>query len=305
MPDSLYDKIANALDFRALFDISPVGFALNRLSNGEFLQGNQALFDIVGYTQEEFRRLSYWDITPPKYAEQEQVALEQLKSRGEYGPYYKEYIHKNGELKPVMLRGVKTTDAHGEEYIFSIVADMTEQERARAAEANLGKIIEESLNEIYVVDVESLRFRYANKSAQANIGYSMEELLTMSPLDIIPDSDKAKILGEIKALNEGQTPNLTLQAMHQRKDKTLYDVEARVQLTNFQGKPALVASVLYITERMVAQEQANKLLKVVEHSPNSIFITDLNGRIEYANEKFEQLNGFTRADYLGKTPAIL
>lgn len=34
MPDSLYNKIANALDFRALFDISPVGFALNRLSNG-------------------------------------------------------------------------------------------------------------------------------------------------------------------------------------------------------------------------------------------------------------------------------
>ncbi|MFZ5630311.1 MAG: sensor domain-containing protein [Spirochaetota bacterium] len=305
MSDSLYDKIANALDFRALFDISPVGFALNRLSNGEFLQGNQALFDIVGYTQEEFRRLSYWDITPPKYAEQEQVALEQLKNRGEYGPYYKEYIHKSGELKPVMLRGVKTTDAQGEEYIFSIVADMTEQERARAAEANLGKIIEESLNEIYVVDSESLRFRYANKSAQANIGYSMEELLTMSPLDIIPDGDKAKILGEIKALNEGQTPNLTLQAMHQRKDKTLYDVEARVQLTNFQGKPALVASVLDITERMIAQEQVNKLLKVVEHSPNSIFITDLDGRIEYANEKFEQLNGFTRADYLGKTPAIL
>ena len=94
MPDSLYDKIANELNFRALFDICPVGFSLNRLSNGEFLQGNKALFDIVGYSKDEFMRLSYWDITPQKYAAEEQAALEQLKSKGAYGPYHKEYIHK-------------------------------------------------------------------------------------------------------------------------------------------------------------------------------------------------------------------
>jgi|GEM_PF-7123482 len=104
MPDSLYDKIANELDFRALFDICPVGFALNRLSNGEFLQGNQALFDIAGYSKDEFMHLSYWDITPQKYEAQEQAALKQLHDEGAYGPYYKEYIHKKGIWYPSCSR---------------------------------------------------------------------------------------------------------------------------------------------------------------------------------------------------------
>ncbi|MFO1471019.1 MAG: EAL domain-containing protein [Turneriella sp.] len=305
MSDSLYEKIANELNFRSLFDICPIGFALNRLSNGEFLQGNQALFDIVGYSKDEFMRLSYWDITPQKYEVQEQAALQQLKTHGAYGPYYKEYIHKNGTYIPVMLKGVKTIDPSGEEYIFSIVEDLTEQQRAKKSEANLGQIIEESLNEIYVVDAQTLRFRYANKAGQANLGYTLTELSEMTPLDIIPRRDKAKIMSEIRALQKRQVHNLTLQTVHRRKDQTLYDVEVRVQLTNFQGKPALVANILDITERVLAQEQINKLSYVVEQSPNSIFITDLSGKIEYANRKFEQLNGYTRAEYLGKSPAIL
>lgn len=305
MTDSLYDKIANELDFRSLFDICPIGFALNRLSNGEFLQGNQALFDIVGYTKDEFMRLSYWDITPEKYEPQEQIALKLLKENGAYGPYYKEYIHKNGQLKPVMLNGVKTTDKSGEEYIFSVVEDLTEQERAKSAEASLGKIIEESLNEIYVVDAKTLCFRYANRSAQANLGYSMAELLTMSPLDIIPRREKGKISHEIRMILKKQVSNLTLQTLHRRKDQTLYDVEVRLQITTFQGETALVANILDITERVLAQQQISKLSYVVEQSPNSIFITDLAGKIEYANQKFEQLNGYSRAEYLGKSPAIL
>jgi|GEM_PF-7056149 len=204
-----------------------------------------------------------------------------------------------------MLKGVRIIDKSGEEYIFSIVEDLTEQQRSKKAEANLGKIIEESLNEIYVVDVKSLRFRYANKAAQANIGYDMAELATMSPLDIIPRHERVPVLDEIKHLTDGKIQNLTLHSTHRRKDQTLYDVEVRLQLTNFQGEPALVANVLDITERVMAEKQINKLSKVVEHSPNSIFITDLNGKIEYANQKFEQINGFSRPDYVGKTPAIL
>lgn len=305
MQDSLYEKIANELDFRALFDICPIGFALNRLSNGEFLQGNQALFDIVGYSQDEFMQLSYWDITPQKYEAQEQAALEQLTENGAYGPYYKEYLHKSGQLVPVMLKGVKTTDKAGNEYIFSIVEDLTERQRSKLAEENLGKIIEESLNEIYIFEAQSLRIQYANKSAQTNLGFALAEFAESSPLGILPLYDEQSFRALLTPLIAGQVPKLSFVTVHRRKDETLYDVEVNLQLTQFQGQSAIVASVLDITERVLAQAQINKLSNVVEHSPNSIFITDLNGRIEYANQKFEQINGYSRAEYLGKSPAIL
>jgi diguanylate cyclase (GGDEF)-like protein/PAS domain S-box-containing protein len=56
------------------------------------------------------------------------------------------------------------------------------------------------------------------------------------------------------------------------------------------------------------QEHADhlrKLLQAVEQSPQSIVITDLDGRIEYVNRFFLDNTGYQRAEVIGKTPSIL
>jgi hypothetical protein len=62
--------------------------------------------------------------------------------------------------------GQSKTYAKGGEFIFSIVADLTEQERSRTTEVNLAKIIEESLNEICIVRSNSGQLIYANRAAR-------------------------------------------------------------------------------------------------------------------------------------------
>ena len=89
---------------RMLFEQSSIGLALTSM-DGKFTDVNQAFANIIGRTIEETLQLSYWDITPVKYAEQEQQQLESLNLTGTYGPYEKEYIHKNGQLIPVRLQG--------------------------------------------------------------------------------------------------------------------------------------------------------------------------------------------------------
>src|SRR3954463_3805240 len=44
--------------------------------------------------------------------------------------------------------------------------------------------LEQSLNEIYIFDAQSLRFEYVNPVAQRNLGYSMAALQLMTPLDL-------------------------------------------------------------------------------------------------------------------------
>jgi diguanylate cyclase (GGDEF)-like protein/PAS domain S-box-containing protein len=56
-------------------------------------------------------------------------------------------------------------------------------------------------------------------------------------------------------------------------------------------------------ERKQAEEKLRQLSSAVEHSPLSILITDINGRIEYVNPKFTELTGFTADEIIGKTPA--
>ncbi|ABM62914.1 PAS domain S-box protein [Halorhodospira halophila] len=125
--------IAEEAKFRGLFELSPVGIAMNDFQTGEFLEFNDAINEPAGYTREEFGRLSYWDVTPESYMPQEQEQLESMRRTGRYGPFEKEYIHKDGHRYPVLLHGFRTTTPEGREVIWSIIQDITETKAAEAA----------------------------------------------------------------------------------------------------------------------------------------------------------------------------
>lgn len=113
---------------RALFEQSPIGLALCRM-DGHFVDVNPAYASIIGRTVEETLTLNYWDITPKKYANQEQSQLDSLRENGRYGPYEKEYIHKDGHLVLVRLQEL-LIDRGGQQRIWSSVEDISERKQA-------------------------------------------------------------------------------------------------------------------------------------------------------------------------------
>lgn len=111
--------------YKELLLKAPVGLALNRL-DGTFVEVNEALAKITGYSGEELRRMTYWDITPAEYTEEDALRLESLRTHGRYGPYEKEYLHKNGYRIPVVLSGVLIESEEGEKLIWSTVDNVTD-----------------------------------------------------------------------------------------------------------------------------------------------------------------------------------
>jgi len=61
----------------------------------------------------------------------------------------------------------------------------------------------------------------------------------------------------------------------------------------------------YFTERKLAEDQLRKLSMVVEQSPESIVITNRRGEIEYVNEAFVRVTGYSRDEVYGKNPHLL
>ncbi|WP_341325975.1 PAS domain S-box protein [Methylotuvimicrobium sp. KM2] len=114
---------------RGLFELSPVGIALNDYATGRFVEVNNALLAPTGYSREEFLSLSYFEITPQEYEAQEKQQSESMKNTGRYGPYEKEYIKKNGDRYPVLLNGMVVEDLSGKKMIWSIIEDISERKR--------------------------------------------------------------------------------------------------------------------------------------------------------------------------------
>ncbi len=120
------ELVSSKAKLQGLFDLSPLGMIRNGM-DGTFYEVNPAILRILGYSLEELKALGYAKITPPEYAEQEAFQIEELRTKGRFGPYEKEYFHKNGHKVPVRLNGILIQSAPGESYAWSIIEDITEQ----------------------------------------------------------------------------------------------------------------------------------------------------------------------------------
>ena len=156
----------------SLFDLSPIGIALNDLESGQFLELNPALLEPTGYTREEFIQLSYWDVTPREYEPQEKQALEDLHANGRYG-FEKEYIRKDGSRYPVSLNGVRIEDPSGRSMIWSLIQDISErralENALRSERDQLRQLLDTSPSAIVRLDAEG-RIVFANGEAEAVLG---------------------------------------------------------------------------------------------------------------------------------------
>ncbi|RLJ17882.1 hypothetical protein DJ030_12815 [bacterium endosymbiont of Escarpia laminata] len=126
---------------RTLFETSPIGLVLCDME-GRLVDVNPAYLEIIGYDENEAKTLSYWDITPHDFEQEEALQLQALQESGRYGPYEKEYQHKSGKRVPVRLNG-QLIEQHGRQYIWSSVEDISQRRRMendlRESEANLAQ----------------------------------------------------------------------------------------------------------------------------------------------------------------------
>ncbi len=176
--------------FRGLFELAPVGIALNDYATGAFLDFNDALIDPSGYTREEFLQLDYWQLTPKEYTAGEQAMLKSMERTGRYGPFQKEYIRKDGSRYPVLLHGFKTTTLEGREVIWSIIQDISEIERTR-------KELERSRNQLASLTAQLPGFFYQyrrwpdGRSAFVYVSEGIVEVSGITPDQVMENAASA------------------------------------------------------------------------------------------------------------------
>lgn len=113
----------------ALYNQAPVAIVLNDFSDGRFIECNPEFEHMIGYSIEDILRMHPMDVTPPEFKQSDNNELQHLSHSGRYGPYEKQYIHKDGHLIPVLLNGVLIETPSGEKHIWTFIQDITERKR--------------------------------------------------------------------------------------------------------------------------------------------------------------------------------
>ena len=287
--------------YRNIFKNSQAGIFRTRLSDGKLLMANQKMAELFGYKTIAGAINNY--ITSQHYVKPDtrKEMLKLLKQDGGFDSFEADLTTRDGKVRWFQYSGRLNED---EGYIEGIAVDITEQKQNEEKILRLSKIFEDSLNEIYLFDVNTLKFIDVNEAALKNLGYTWREIANMSAVDIKPEFTFKQLNKSLDKLRKKEEDKIFFETVHQRKDKSKYYVEVHIQLIESSNLSYFAAIVIDITERKKAEaqlrESEEKLRTFFEANVVGIFFGDIYGRVDQANDKWLEIIDKTHEDIIAR-----
>ncbi|MBP1930246.1 PAS domain S-box protein [Ammoniphilus resinae] len=150
--------------------------------------------------------------------------------------------------------------------ILGVCSDVTEIKRTEDLCIRLGRILDDTLNEIYIFEAAAMRFSHANQSACRNIGYTLEELSQLTLLDLMPGMTVEAIEQLMTPLLEGEEQMIFFESSILRKDGSVYPADVRVQISDSEVPPLFMVIVQDSTARKEAEDALRKAERYLLYS---------------------------------------
>lgn len=211
--------------------------------------------------------------------------------------YCREYRQDDDESDGDPLISMATVKSN-----LSMIGDIRERMSSEIDRERLLGVIERSLNEIFMFDPDTLRFEFVNLGARTNLGYGLEELRSMTPIDLKPEFSEESFREMIGPLLRGERDILVFDSVHRRANGSLYPVEVRLQLDDQTGGRIVLAVVTDTTERKRAEELLSRYQLLSSEARDIMwFVRASDGAILEANAAAEAAYGYSREELLRLT----
>ncbi len=161
---------------------------------------------------------------------------------------------------------VKDEDGNITEMI-EIMRDVTErdriEQRLKESEEGFRALVEHSLVGVYLI--QDGVFKYVNPKLAEIFGYTQDELIDKKgPKELVYPDDWHIVEENLRRRLEGEIRSVNYTFRGQKKDGEVFDVEVFGSITTYRGRPAVIGTLLDITERRNFQNELEKRLKELE-----------------------------------------
>jgi PAS domain S-box-containing protein len=320
--------------YRTIFENSIDGI-FQSTPQGRLLSVNPAMARMYGYNSPEEMLSEVTDIGAQIYINPEMRNV--IRRRIESGEQIKGYealeYRKDRSTIWTSMNAQVIRDSNGNVlYYEGTVEDITprkteeiERKRAEKSLLQFRKLMDQSNDSIFVIDQQTGRYIDFNKKAHEQLGYSREELLEISIIDIAKHIPTTRVWHERVALVH-EKDGLIFETNYKRKDGSSFAVEVSARILEYNDEPVVLAFVRDITERKRTeeffQESQKRLQAFFNQSLDGFFFTifkaprtwdDSINKDEvlheiFTTERFSEVNdamleqyGMTREKFLAQT----
>jgi PAS domain S-box-containing protein len=210
-----------------------------------------------------------------------------------------------GELRH--LEGIVTLerDSHGAYVgVRGVVRDVSERRQAEIALEKQNQeyrlLFDSNPCPMYVCEEKTLAFVAVNKAAIDHYGYSREEFLEMTTLEMRTADDVPALLGHVT--NTPLLRNGSGSWKQKKKDGSTIDVDVSWHKLDFAGRPAYLVMANDVTEKKRAEvavfESEERYRELFENANDIIYTHDLKGNFTSLNKTGEHVTGYRREEAL-------
>ncbi len=297
---------------KATFDQAAVGVVLTD-GSGNILTCNQKYADLLGYSVEELKNLNFQAVTYREDLWIEEPLYAQMIGGGI--PTYsieKRYLHKEGQIIWANMSISLARDAAGvPQYSIGIVEDIRDRKRIeqelRESKARLQLTFEQAAVGIAQGGLNTEQVLLNQKYCDI-VGYTAEELMQLSYLDITHPEDRETDVDLTRQLVAGEIDTFSIEKRYIHKQGHEVWVNLTVSLIrDEEGNPQYnIAVVQDISDRKKFEQQVKeseeRFRAIASATPIPVFISELpSGKIVYINEAIEPMLGMTHDELIGNT----
>ena len=273
--------------YRAIVDQAAEGIALIDARTLRFVEFNDAICTALGYSREEFARLTLVDLEGRRTLREVKEGVQKIIEEGSSIFEHQQRL-KDGTLRDVLVSN-RAIRLRGREYLVGISQDLTDikrkEEALRENEEKYRRLFENDLVAICIYDFQTLRFLDVNDAHVKLYDYSREELMGgMIATDVTLEHDASvRSIEEIRCSGTMYVPL----RYHRKKDGTVFPVEIVGGSHILKGRRVIFSMIRDIGDRMraeTAMEQANSLLRNTMNAiQDLVTVHDRNLRVVLSN----------------------
>ena len=217
------------------------------------------------------------------------------------------FLGKDGELRWLSHKCQPMYDENGKHIgRWGSNRDITVRKQAEMQRDLFSEALRQSAHPLLLADAE-FHITYINPAFSNLFGYQLEKLVRKHVSLIVPANGKYPSERDEIIIHLQESGNWSGEVDRLASDGSLIPTIATIaSIRGESGRPVgYVASYLDLRPLREKDLTLRKLSLAVEQSPESIYITDLNGNIEYVNESFVRNTGYGFNEIIGRNPRIL
>jgi len=211
---------------------------------------------------------------------------------------------EDGKIITVLLNAKMLFDAEGEpEKIVGTTLDITEQLKLKQENKELADIIEHASGEVFILELGTFRYLYANDTAIRKLGYTHDEICTLSILDInksITHKELRKIERQIRSYG-----TVFSRTVYTKKDGSEYPVQAYAQYGKYHNRDVMIIFNVDISYLVAVEKKTTQQAQILEQIHDAVISMDLDNRIIHWNKGAAEMLGYSASEMIGENIKIL